>query len=254
MGGARTLLAQDGSFTSPVPLLGEQSLNMERRYATILACAELRRSGVAHKRSILPLLWDVMLLCDLKPSTNMTRDRALMHKILVACAKRADVKLAEVVIEIFTMLRVRPNRKSYCTMVRIAVTALNPEKAALWLQRLFSQGLTPPLRFLRVLLSVLNQVLVRNTLSVSWRQSLLKVLDTWLVFFVAHHVPICRPSRKLLLGHFSWQFWKLDVGLSKEASDCIASCVHAARDDIFASMIDNADPALKAECAEKWSC
>lgn len=136
-------------------------------------------------------------------------------------------------------------------MVRTAVTALNPEKAAVWLQRLFSQALTTPPRFLRVLLGDLDRVLVRNQdLTLPWRRSLLKIMDTWLVFFVALRVPIDRPTRKLLLGHFSWRFWQFDVGLSKDASDCISSCVLAARDDINASMIENRDSALKAERTE----
>jgi len=137
---------------------------------------------------------------------------------------------------------VLPTRKSHCAMVRAAVTALNPEKTVVWLQRLYSQWLTTPPRFLRVLLADLDRVLVRNRdLSVSWRRSLLKITDTWLVFFVVLHVPIDRPSRKLLLGHFSWQFWQMDVGLSKEASDCISSCVFAARDELLASTIETAD-------------
>merc|ERR1719284_1113487 len=116
--GAMTLLAQDGTFPPQLQYWGQRGLIMKRN-DIFLALAEWRRCGAAQKKSVLPLLLDILLLFDPNGSTNEITHvtRGLMHKILLACAKHADVELAEEVIDVFTMLRVRPTRKSHCAMV-----------------------------------------------------------------------------------------------------------------------------------------
>lgn len=200
-----------------------------------------QRHGIVARGQVLRSLSSLSRLGDVEGCAQVAKimvghvrgDRTTLNHILVACAKSGDVKVAEEVFLAYTQANIRPNRTTFCAIVRASVNALDPVKTELWLNHLFAQGYRTPPRFLRCLLGDLNQSLVvaASSLALPLRRDLLRLMDSWLVWLVALRVPVDRPSRKLLLGHFTKQFWEFDVQFSRAADICIVCCVLAARSD-----------------------